>query len=127
MTEKRTISAEELEWARSYEVDQLKGWARFPKDGERFEALDNVEVDYLTHWQAPFTGGGKGTLTKGTRIRVAVDAKRPEPVGVNAYPLDKSLEKLLVPEAERTSPKYGGFSLWIPIAQLNKEFRLIAK
>lgn len=127
MTEKRTISGEELAWARSYEHDQLKMWARFPLDGEHYETVDSVDVDYLTHWQAPYTGGGKGKLIKGTRVRVVVDAVMPNPIGVYAYPLEKKLESQMVPLEDRTSRKYGGFSLWIPIAQLNREFRLINK
>ena len=39
MAEKRTIPAQEIEWARSLERDRLRPWARFPKDGEIFEAL----------------------------------------------------------------------------------------
>lgn len=126
MSEKRTISSEEIEWARSYERDQLRGWARFPKNGEEFEASNDVAVNYLVHWQAPYTGGGKATIFKGTRVRVSLSAQDREPIGVYAYPLDDGqLERQLVSEAERSSKKYGGFSLAISVEQLNKEFRLI--
>lgn len=126
MSEKRTISAEELEWARSYERDKLRTWARFPKDGEEFEANSEVEVDYVTHWQAPFTGGGKGKLLKGTRVRVSVSERHPEPIGVYAQPVEYlRLENELVPAAERSAPKYGGFSLSISVAQLNRDFHLV--
>jgi hypothetical protein len=127
MTEKRTIPSEELEWARSYERDQLRTWVRFPKDGEEYEAERDIEVNYVVHWQAPFTGGGVGRMDKGTRIRVSVGAQDPEPIGVYASPLDKRrLEEHLVPESERSSPKYGGFTLFIPVGQLNKDFKRVS-
>lgn len=125
MAEKRTISGEEIEWARSYERDQLRGWARFPKNKEEYETLSDVGVSYLVHWQAPYTGGGETTLAKGTRIRVSVSAQDAEPVGVYADPLDGGqLERQLVPESERASKKYGGFSLFVSVEKLNKEFQL---
>lgn len=126
MSEKRTIPAEEIEWARSYERDNLRKWARFPRDREEFEATKDVAVTFVTHWQAPFTGGGTGTLPMGTRVRVSVSGPDPEPIGVYAEPLDyKRFETELVPAADRSTPKYGGFSLSISIEQLNKDFRRV--
>lgn len=125
MAEKRTVSGDELEWAREYERSQLRPWARFPRDRELFEAQRDLHIDYLTHWAAPFTGGGKCMIRKGTRIRVSVPAFDQEPIGVHAAPLDTALEKEIVPEADRSGPKYGGFSLFVKTAQLNKDFRRI--
>ena len=124
MAEKRTVSGEELEWARQYERSQLRPWARFPRDGEIFEALSDLKIDYLTHWAAPFTGGGSCVIRKGTRIRVSVPVFDQEPIGIHAAPLDAALEKEIVPEAERNAGKYGGYSLFVKTAQLNKDFRL---
>lgn len=127
MAEKRTISTEELEWARSYERDKLRAWVRFPRDGEVFEANGEIEVDYLTHWQAPYTGSGKGKLPKGTRVKVSVSQRDPEPIRVYAQPIEYlRFENELVPAAERSAAKYGGFSLSIPVAQLNTDFHLAA-
>jgi hypothetical protein len=126
MSEKRTIPAEEIEWARSYEQENLRKWARFPKDREEFEATKEVTIDFVTHWQAPFTGGGTGKLPMGTRVRVSVSGPDPEPIGVYAAPLDcKRVEAELVPSADRLASKYAGFSLWISIEQLNKDFRRV--
>lgn len=118
-------SGDEIEWAREYERSLLRPWARFPRNGEVFEAQSEMQIDYLTHWAAPFTGGGKYLLRKGTRIRVSVMPFDPEPIGVYAAPLDAALEKEIVPEAERTGPKYGGFSLFVKTDRLNREFRQI--
>jgi hypothetical protein len=123
--EKRVVSGDELEWAREYERSQLRPWARFPRDKEVFEAQRDLELSYATHWAAPFTGGGKCVIRKGTRVRVSVLPFDPEPVGVYADPLDSSLEKQIVPEEERTAPKYGGFSLFVKTDQLNKDFRQV--
>jgi hypothetical protein len=49
-----------------------------------------------------------------------------EPIGVYAEPLNgPRIEDLLVSEADRKNPKYGGFSLSIPTADLNRLFRLV--
>ena len=125
MAEKRTVSGDEIEWAREYERSQLRPWARFPRDGEVFEAQSDLRLDYITHWAAPFSGGGPCTIRKGTRVRVSVLAFDQEPVGVYAAPLDAALEKEIVPEEERGAAKYGGFSLFVKTAQLNKDFRLV--
>src|SRR4051794_23014312 len=102
-SEKRQVSGEEIEWARAYEREQLRSWARFPRPSEVYELLADAEISYMTHWSAPFTGGGKGLLRKGTRVRISVHTSEPEPIGVYAEPLEKSVvETALVPETERT-------------------------
>lgn len=122
---RRTISGEEIEWARSYDRDRLRAWARFPRDGEVHEATGGVEVTYQVHWKAPYTGGGKAVLPAGTRVRVSLFEHDPEPVGVYATPLDDgALERQLVPEIDRSSRKYGGFSLFVDTEVLNRHFRL---
>ena len=122
--ENRSLSGEEIEWARQYEREQLRSWARFPKDGEEFEALRELQITYLIHWRAPYSSGGEGRLPKGTRVRVSVPAFDLEPVGVYAVPIEeKVLEKQLIPEADRLDGKYGGYSLSLKVAQLNTDFQ----
>jgi hypothetical protein len=118
------ITAEEFEWAREYERRSLRPWARFPTDGEIYEAIDSVRIGYLTHWRAPFTGGGEGVLPKGTRIRVRVFDR--EPVGVSADALNSDeIELLIVPNEDRLAGKYDGYSLSVSTEKLNREFRLL--
>ena len=122
--ENRSLSGEEIEWARQYERLRLRSWARFPKDGEQFEALRDLRITYLIHWSAPYTSGGEGTLPKGTRVRVSVPAADPEPIGIYAVPVEeKLLEQQLVPEADRMSSNYAGYSISLTVAQLNEDFR----
>lgn len=54
------IGPPETGWARAYERSLLRPWARFPLDGDVYEALEDTPIKFLTHWRAPFTGGGEG-------------------------------------------------------------------
>src|SRR4029078_2192779 len=109
LAEKRQVSGEEIEWARIYEREQLRSWARFPRAGEVYELSDDAVIAYMTHWRAAFTGGGKGLLRKGTRIRTSVHTSDPAPIGVYADPLERSLvEAALVPEKDRSGATYAG-------------------
>ena len=122
----RSVGPPETEWALAYECSLLRPWARFPLDGDIYEALEDTPISFLTHWRAPFTDGGSGTLPKGTKVRVKVFDNAPNATRVYASPLDADVvERLLVSEADRTNPKYGGFSLSISIGDLNKWFSLV--
>jgi hypothetical protein len=121
------VGPPETEWAVAYERSLLRPWARFPLNGDVYEAIDDTPVSFMTHWFGPFTDGGDGVLPKGTRVRVQVFDFMPEPVSVYADPLDRTvIERLLVPESIRNAHKYGGFSLSVPTADLNRRFRLIS-
>ena len=122
----RSYSAEESTWARAYEVEQLRTWARFPKDGEQYEALRDLQVRYLIHWKAPYATGGDGALVKGSRVRASVPAGNAEPIGVYVTPIDeKAFEQKFIPEGDRASGKYDGYSIFLRVAQLNRDFRLV--
>jgi hypothetical protein len=118
------LTAEEIEWAREYERRFLKTWARFPKHGEVYESLRDVNVKFTTQWRAPFTGGGSGVLPAGIRVQVEVHFTD-EPVAVPAVVLDKRVEEMLVPQEDRNAPKYGGYALSLSTEQLNRDFRLL--
>ena len=126
IAERRSVSAQEFAWARTYERAQLRTWARFPRDGDVYEALADMAISYVTHWRAPFTGGDTGRLRGGTLVRVTVYPHEPEPVDVHAKPLDtERVEREIVSEADRRSAKYAGFSLAISTTELNTCFRLV--
>ena len=94
------------------------------RGGQRYRALRDVEVNALTHWEAPFTGGAKGVVPAGTVVIVAFDP--PEmATAIGCDPADaKALEAGFVPEADRTHPKYAGFSLSILRTTLAEAFEL---
>ena len=124
--EKRSHSAEEIRWAREFERDQLRTWARFPKDGDLYEALRDLPVRYLIHWKAPYATGGEAYVATGSRVRASVPAGDPEPIGVYTTPVDEKLfAAKFIPESDRTSGKFGGYSVFLYVAQLNRDFRLV--
>ena len=126
IAENRFISAEEMSWAREYEKSQLRLWVKFPVNGEIYEAICDVEVRYVTHWSAPYTGGDKCILVKGTKVRVILNKGENEPLVVSADPLEyEKIEQETVPEAERKAFKYKGFNLSIKTAELNRSFKLV--
>jgi hypothetical protein len=125
--ENRNLSREELEWARQYELEQLRSWARFPKDGEEFEVRSDKKVTLQIHWRAPYSTSAEGVLASGTRIRVFVHPEHTEPVGVQAIPVDeRAFELRWVPEADRLASKYAGYSLTLMVAELNRDFELVS-
>ena len=83
------------------------------RKGQRYQALQPIPVRFLTHWSAPFTDGGTGTLPAGEAFVISFDP----PTGATAASCDaehsKEVEQLLVPEVDRRAPKYNGFSLVI--------------
>lgn len=126
IAENRYISSEEMSWAREYEKSQLRSDIKFPLNGEVYETICDVEVRYVTYWSAPYTGGDKCILSKGTKVRVIVDKGENEPLVVNADPLEyKKNEQQIVPEAERKSFKYQGFNFSIKTDELNRSFKLV--
>jgi len=125
-SENKDPKVREIKWAIEYERDQLRGTFRFPKNGEIFEALENVKIGCLIHWKAPYTEGEEFILGKSTIIKVKVNDFDPEPVGVYADAIDyEKLEKEIVPEMIRKDKKYNGYSLFISTKVLNNHFRLI--
>jgi hypothetical protein len=114
----------EWQWAIAYERQELRKWAHFPRHGEVYEALNATRVQYTVKWNAPVTSGGEGVIPKGTRVRVTVCAEDPEPIAVDADPLEyERIERELVSEVGST--KYAGFSLFIKTKDLNQLYRLI--
>lgn len=119
------LGSPEVDWATDYERSLLPVDTRFPRQGDVYEALEDVEVHYLTSWDAPFTGGGKGTMRRGDNV-VVVYLVSPQPLTVGARPVKYAeLEERLVPEADRKAHRYGGFYLSIGTTDLNTKFRLV--
>lgn len=94
--------------------DLLRGTVRFPRNGEIFEAIEDVKIGYLTHWKALYTEGEECILRKSARIKVRVNDLEPEPVGVYADAVGyEKLEKEIIPENIRKDKKYNGYSLFV--------------
>jgi hypothetical protein len=123
---RKQIGPPETEWAINYERSLLPPDVRFPRKGDVYEALEDIEVNYMTRWAAPFTGGGKAILKKGERIRVEHDPYYPQPIGTSLVTVDYStLEERMVPKEDREAAKYGGFALSVKTLDLNRKFKLV--
>lgn len=120
-------SAVELAWARDYERSQLPPGLRYPRAGDVYAAREAMEIEFMTAWAAPFTGGGKGWLAAGDRLVVKSNPGEEQPLGAYVEAVDYArLEQRMVPAAERTAAKYGGFYFWIRSEELNTRFTLVA-
>jgi hypothetical protein len=121
-----TLGSPEVDWARDYERSLLPPNTRFPCDGDVYEAIEDIELPYMTVWNAPFTGGGCGTIHQGERVVVRYAAPDSHLVLTYAFAVDyHSVEKRIVPERERKAQGYGGFHFAIRTADLNTKFRLV--
>lgn len=124
---KRTsVGSPEVDWARDYERSRIPVGIRFPRKGDIYEALEDMNVHYMTTWAAPFTGGGEGMLKKGDRIvvdREPVDARA---ISTYASAVDyDALEERIVPASDRSAPKYSGFYFSFKTVDLNRKFKLV--
>jgi hypothetical protein len=124
-TTRSTVGPPEVEWARDYERSLIPAGTRFPKKGDVYEATGDVEVNYLTSWSAPFTGGGSGTLKKGERVIIDYEPL-PRPIAANAKAINYThVEEGMVPESDRSNTKYAGFYLVLKTLELSRDFKLV--
>jgi hypothetical protein len=124
--ERKSVDSPETEWALEYERSQIPAGMRFPRKGDVYEALDDMSVQFLTSWAAPFTGSGEGQLRKGERVVVDTDPSDSRAIGTYASAVDYDvLEERMVPASDRNAPKYSGFYFSLTTVDLNLKFRLV--
>jgi len=88
------------------------------RDGEVFVAREAVETTGLTHWRAPFTGGFECTIPAGTVLIASHDQVEGAP-GVGFRPSAyEEMERLLVPDADRTAEKYDSYTLVVLLTEI---------
>ena len=81
---------------------------------EEWLANEKFEVSYLTHWEAPYTGGGECELPEGTVLKVISDPPgHAKAAGCRPVNYDE-MEAIVIPEDVRQSPKYAGYMFSIP-------------
>lgn len=98
------VGSPEVDWGRDYECSLIPGGTRFPKKGDVYEAIQDTNVNYMTAWSAPYTGGGEGILHAGDRVLVPHDPIYRHPVAVYANAVDYArLEERMIPESERSN------------------------
>ena len=124
--ERSSVGSPEVDWARDYERSRIPFGMRFPRKGDVYEATKEINVQYLTAWATPYTGGGQGILKTGDRVLVDQDPVYPEPITVYAKALDYALvEERMVPVNIRADAKYSGFYLSLKTVDLNNLFKLV--
>ncbi len=125
---RNSVGQPELDWARDYERSLIPAAMRFPQKGDVYEVLQDMEVEFMTAWAAPFTGGGKGMLMQGERVIVHIEPAEAKPIGAYAKAVKyKAVEERMVPASERTSRKYGGFYFYFSTVELNTKFALVRR
>lgn len=123
---KRTsISEKELDKGRKLSKALMPAGLLYPKGGEVFETIQDVEISYLTHFMAPYTGGDKAKLLKGERVIVS-KPNQDKPLGYYCYPINADeVEERIIPNSDKSDPAYNGFSLSIDTKILNSNFKHI--
>jgi len=124
---KRTsVGSPEIDWAREYQQSLIPSNYRFPRQGDLYQATESFEIDYMTAWEAPYTGSGTSKIEKGEKIWIDYEHLDPKPISTYALPVEyKKLERRMVPSTERDDPKFGGFYFHISTTTLNEKFNFI--
>jgi O-acetyl-ADP-ribose deacetylase (regulator of RNase III) len=123
---RQTIESKTAENARKLEDALLPKGLIFPKGGEVYEALHDVEINYLTYFMAPYSGGDKAILPKGERVIIHTPKKQ-RPIGYYCTPINYGeIEKAIIPAATFDDPAYTDYSLSVKTLLLNKDFKQIA-
>lgn len=79
--------------------------------GTKLRAIAALHATGLTHWNAPYTGGFNCIVPEGTVV-IATRDVGPFSLRVKCLPeYYKSFGEQFVPEQDRRSPKYAGYSL----------------
>lgn len=123
---RQEVGQPELDWAREYERSLIPKDHRYPKEGDLYESKFDQEIEFMTAWSAPFTGGGKGILYKGEQVWINSEPNEDKPIGSYALPVKYSeLEIRMVSEKDRNTPNYGNFYFHFDTTSLNENFNLV--
>ena len=95
------------------------------RKNQRYRTLCDLEVGVLTHYRAPFTGGGRGTLPAGEVFKIAFDP----PEHATAASCDpenfEALHERFVEPDERAWHNYSGYSLTIDLDAIRRDCELV--
>ena len=124
--ERTSVGFPESKWAEAYERSLIPSGIRFPRKGDVYEALSDIEVSYMTSWKAPYTLGGKSVLKKGDKVSIDHAPPVSKPISVYAKAVNyNEIEERIIPSSDRNSPKYNGYYFSFNTVDLNKSFKLI--
>lgn len=121
----KTVGGKAMENVRKLSKALMPTGLLYPKGGEVFEAVQDVQISYLTHFMAPYTGGDKAKLLKGERVIIS-KTNQDKPLGYYCYPINADkVEERIIPSSDKNDPAYNGFSLSIDTKSLNEDFKQI--
>jgi len=121
----KTVCGKAMENARKLSKALMPTGLFYPKGGEVFEAVQDVQISYLTHFMAPYTGGDKAKLLKGERVIVSKPSQE-KPLSYYCHPINAAeTENQIIPFSDKDDPAYNGFSLSIDTKSLNNNFKQI--
>ena len=66
---------------------------RYPQKGDLYESKIDQTIEFMTAWEAPFTGGGESKLFKGEKIWISSDPIENKPISTYALPADYRMNK----------------------------------
>lgn len=122
-----SIGRAERDWATQYEQSLLPPDLRFPKVGEIYEAVRDIDVQLEIYFSAPFTNSGNVKLLNGERVRITFISPEDKPIVALAHPIQYStIEERFMPRAQR-EPPYSHFSVVLKTAGLHAGFRPVSK
>ena len=125
---RKEVKEPEMTWAREYERSLIPANYHFPKKGDLYAANFDQEVDFLTSWSAPYTGGGTTKLFKDEQVWVDTNPLDEKPIGTYLLAVNyDELEKRIVSESDRNEFKYDSFYFHISTRKLNENFKLLKK
>lgn len=123
---RKSITQEDVEKSTELKRALYPDWIIYPKGDEIYEAIEVVEIDYMTAWSAPFAGGGKTTFPKGEQISI-VKPNHDKPTSMYCDPVNyDELHSIIVPEKDRRAKGYNGYYLCIDTLNLNTKFKLVS-
>jgi hypothetical protein len=93
-----------------------------PQQGQQYKALQTLSVTGIISFSAPVSGSFSATLSPDDVLEIVSDPP-PRATAVYALPLDyPTFERRFIPEADRTSPLYGGYALVLDFRVLQTHF-----
>jgi hypothetical protein len=96
------------------------------RKGERYRTLRDLEVGVLTHYRAPFTGGGRAILPAGEIFTVAIDPPA-HAVAASCDPQRyEALHEKLVSEEDRGGHNYSGYSLVVEFDSIERDCEMVS-
>ena len=91
------------------------------KKGDKFVTLNDFEIYGCSLWRMPYVGGFDCVIPKGT-VLVAHSDQLPDALGFSLKPEKyDEMKEVLVPENDRTDPKFGGYYFVFTNDQIGKD------